>query len=45
MVKEVFKVKEKEAALYKAETENAPAVHAYRAVGFEDVPYLELWKK
>lgn len=28
-----------------AETENAPAVHAYRAVGFEDVPYLELWKK
>ena len=27
-----------------AETENAPAVHVYRAVGFEDVPYLELWK-
>ena len=28
-----------------AETENAPAVHVYRAVGFEDVPYLELWKR
>lgn len=27
-----------------AETENAHAVHVYRAVGFEDVPYLELWK-
>ena len=26
MVKEVFKVKEKEAALYKAETENAPLI-------------------
>ena len=28
-----------------AETENAPAVHVYRSVGFEDVPYLELWKR
>ena len=27
-----------------AETENAPAVHLYRSVGFEQVPYLELWK-
>lgn len=27
-----------------AETENAPAVHLYRSVGFTDVPYLELWK-
>ena len=28
-----------------AETENAPAVHVYRSVGFEDVPYLELWRR
>ena len=27
-----------------AETENAPAVHVYRSVGFKEVPYLELWK-
>lgn len=28
-----------------SETENADAVRVYRAVGFEDVPYMGLWKR